>query len=253
MKVIKSLLIGFSMFSKIPMPNTEWKEENMRYVLCFVPFIGLIIGIVEIALFWAVRKFGLNILAYSTLGVLIPFIITGGIHLDGYVDTSDALASYGNKEKMLNILSDSHIGAFALIKSVAYFIFYIGAFSLIKYKWQVFTLAVGYFLVRAFAIFIIMSTDTLKKEGLLYTLKGSSSNIIVSLFTVVYILIGISTMEFFNILGGIITTLAIFLFVIYFNRFILKKFGGINGDVVGWFISMGEAIMVFAIGIGGLI
>ena len=41
-----SFKIAFSMFSKIPMPQAEWTEENMKYMLCFFPFIGTAIGIV---------------------------------------------------------------------------------------------------------------------------------------------------------------------------------------------------------------
>ena len=35
-----SFKIAFAMFSKIPMPQAEWTEENMRYMLCFFPFVG---------------------------------------------------------------------------------------------------------------------------------------------------------------------------------------------------------------------
>ena len=44
-----SFKIAFSMFSKIPMPQAEWTEENMKYMLCFFPFIGTAIGIVLLA------------------------------------------------------------------------------------------------------------------------------------------------------------------------------------------------------------
>ena len=43
MHLMKSCLIAFSMYSRIPMPRTEWQEEDMRYVMCFFPLIGLAI------------------------------------------------------------------------------------------------------------------------------------------------------------------------------------------------------------------
>ena len=56
----------------------------------------------------------------------MPVAVTGGIHLDGYADTSDALSSYGDREKKLEILKDSHCGAFAVIRLCSYFVAYFG-------------------------------------------------------------------------------------------------------------------------------
>ena len=44
--IFKSFIIAFSMYSKIPMPRTEWKEEDMRYVFVFFPLVGIVVGLV---------------------------------------------------------------------------------------------------------------------------------------------------------------------------------------------------------------
>ena len=46
-KIGKSIAIAFSMYSKIPMPQFEWKEEDMRYSMCFFPFVGIVIGLLS--------------------------------------------------------------------------------------------------------------------------------------------------------------------------------------------------------------
>ena len=99
------------MYSKIPMPQFEWKEEDMRYMLCFFPWIGAVIGIC--LWLWAVlcEKAGIGMLAFTTIGSVIPILITGGFHVDGFMDTMDAFHSYQPREKKLEILKDSHIGA----------------------------------------------------------------------------------------------------------------------------------------------
>ena len=43
-KFYHSFLIAFSMYSKIPMPQCEWNEENMAYAMCFFPWVGVAIG-----------------------------------------------------------------------------------------------------------------------------------------------------------------------------------------------------------------
>ena len=101
MRIIKSVIVSFSMYSKIPMPQFEWKEEDMRYMLCFFPWIGAVIGIC--LWLWAVlcEKAGIGMLAFTTIGSVIPILITGGFHVDGFMDTMDAFHSYQPREKKL--------------------------------------------------------------------------------------------------------------------------------------------------------
>ena len=40
-----SFKAAFAMFSKIPMPMVDWKKENIKYMMCFFPFVGTAIGI----------------------------------------------------------------------------------------------------------------------------------------------------------------------------------------------------------------
>ena len=49
------------------------------------------------------------------MAAALPLLVTGGIHADGFCDTVDALSSHAEREKMLEILKDSHCGAFAVI------------------------------------------------------------------------------------------------------------------------------------------
>ena len=115
MTVIKSFFIAFSLYSSIPVPQFTWKEEDMKYVLCFFPWVGAVIG----ALVYLWGRFcnhcAVGTLCYSLIGTAIPLIITGGFHVDGFMDTMDAFHSYQPRERKLEILKDSHIGAFSVI------------------------------------------------------------------------------------------------------------------------------------------
>ena len=53
MSIIKSLVIAFSMYSKIPMPHLELDEKDMKYVMGFFPLIGLITGTLVYGLIYA--------------------------------------------------------------------------------------------------------------------------------------------------------------------------------------------------------
>lgn len=97
MHILKSIVIAFSMYSKIPMPQFEWKEEDMKHVLCFFPWIGIVIGLC--LYFWRLLcdRFGIRNLCYVFIGTAIPLLLTGGFHVDGFMDTMDAFHSYQRK------------------------------------------------------------------------------------------------------------------------------------------------------------
>ena len=174
MKILKAMVIAFSIYSKIPVSQFEWKEEDMEYMMCFFPWIG---GVIGLAFFgWAVlcEKFAVGTLCYALIAAAIPLIISGGFHVDGYMDTMDALHSYQSREKKLEILKDSHIGAFAAIMLVLYYLIDIAAISEIHTRKAVFAVAAVFFLARCLSGIAVVTLQPAKKEGLLYTFASGA-------------------------------------------------------------------------------
>ena len=83
--VLNSFVIAFSMYSKVPMPRTEWDEDNMKYVMCFFPLIGVIIGAVILGVDYAGNTLAFSRVFRTVIMILIPTAITGGIHMDGFL------------------------------------------------------------------------------------------------------------------------------------------------------------------------
>ena len=84
------------------------------------------------------------------------------------MDTMDALHSYRDRERKLEILKDSHIGAFAVICFVMYELIYLGAVSMITEKEQILVLAAGFFLSRTLSGIGVVSLRCAKTNGMLY-------------------------------------------------------------------------------------
>ena len=59
-KIGKSIAIAFSMYSKIPMVQFEWKEEDMRYSMCFFPLVGIVIGLLSWCWWLFCQQFGIG-------------------------------------------------------------------------------------------------------------------------------------------------------------------------------------------------
>ena len=120
MRVIRSLFIAFSTYSRIPVPQVAWTDENRKYSMCFFPLIGAVIGLLLWGWLALCDVLGFGALLRGAVGALLPILVTGGIHMDGFMDTSDALASWQSPEKRLEILKDSHVGAFAVLGCAGY-------------------------------------------------------------------------------------------------------------------------------------
>ena len=239
------------MYSKIPMPNVYWSKENMRYVICFLPLVGAVIGGILMLWFTVCLKLGINNACFAAVAAAIPVFVTGGIHADGFIDTSDALSSYGNKQKKLEILSDPHVGAFGIMSAVMYYLLYFGFMNEITIYGETAMIALGFVMSRALCAIEIVLMKTAKNTGLLYEFSLSINKAVTLIVTIIMLAACGLVMIFLSpYIGGAVLFFLILL-LLYYKFFIAKKIGGITGDTCGWFIQMCELITVIVIVIGG--
>lgn len=255
--MFKSLISAFSMYSKIPMPKIEWSEENRRYSLCFFPLIGLIIGLLEYL--WgdfysynAILKlenkyyFYISPTFYSAIATLIPVVVTGGIHLDGFCDVLDAKNSYADKNRKLEIMKDSHIGAFAVIGLAVYFIMQFGLYSMTRYSVACCSLFI-FIISRALSGIGAVTFKCAKKSGTLQDFaKPADKKITLIVLISVYIFC-VVFLFCFDLMCGIGILLSSILSFVYYRNFSYKNFGGITGDLAGYFLQICEISMLAAV------
>lgn len=116
---MKKWLTGFSMcwgmFCAIPNPVRRWDEGCYRQMLLCLPFLGGMLGLI-----WA--GIGYLLVCISAPGPIFalcmtaaPWCLTGFIHLDGFMDCSDAVLSRRDRARRIEILKDPHVGSFAVI------------------------------------------------------------------------------------------------------------------------------------------
>ncbi|MEI3229579.1 MAG: adenosylcobinamide-GDP ribazoletransferase [Lachnospiraceae bacterium] len=244
MRIIKSMIIAFSMYSKIPMPQFAWKDEEMKYMLCFFPWVGAVIG--GCVYLWQIvcEKFAVGMVCYTLIGMAIPLMITGGFHVDGFMDTMDAFHSYQEKEQKLNILKDSHIGAFAVITLGIYGLVYAGAFSEIKSREILKIVCAGFMLARVLSGIAVVSFPSAKENGLLYLFASKAQKNIVK--AALY-LQGIGCLLFMlwqSLIAGILTAAAAGGAFLYYYGRTKKELGGITGDTAGYFVLVAEGCMM---------
>ncbi len=238
--MLKSLCSAFLMYSRIPMPEIEWKEENRRYALCFFPLIGAVIGV--ILLFWKWLCFRLNIgqMLFAVISVWIPVLITGGIHLDGFCDVTDAESSYASRERKLEILSDSHIGAFAVMYLGIYLLLQTGFYTEVDSVQTAGIISSGFILSRALSGLSAVLFKSAKKQGTLQSFVLPAHRNITVITLVMIILLSCAGMMLISPLQGISCIIISLLIFLYYRKFAYKTFGGITGDTAGWFLQICE-------------
>ena len=244
MKILKSICIAFSIYSKIPMPQFPWKEKDMEYMLCFFPWIGAVLGVVFFGWSSLCRHFEISEIARCCIQAFLPILITGGFHMDGFMDTMDALHSYQSKERKLEILKDSHIGAFAVITLAGYFLLELAALSQVEQLKGAGVIACGFFLSRALSGIGIVCLTPAKKNGSLYTFASSAQKKVVSISLLVQFVLGVLVMCLLDVRAGICNAVVMLFWFGYYRYKMQKEFGGITGDTAGYFVTIAELLMI---------
>lgn len=242
MSIINSFFIALSMYSRIPVLRVDWEKENMRYAMCFFPMIGVVIGAVMYLAGWLLDKTSVGGLFRGVVFTLIPIIITGGIHMDGFMDTMDALGSWGDREKKLEILKDSHAGAFAILGMGCYLMWSVAVWSELPAE-VLRVCGVSFVLSRALSGFSVVTFSAARNSGLLKMFQDGAQKKVVRITMCLYVAAAVIMMAVMNaraMTGAVTGVMIAFLYYIVVSR---KQFGGVTGDLAGFFLETAELAM----------
>lgn len=240
--IFSSFLICFSTYSVIPMPNLSWQKGSMKYIFIFLPFVGVFIGISEVLWYKAAVIWGISPFLYAATACLLPAVLSGGIHADGFIDTCDAFFSRACQDKKAEILKDPHVGAFGVLGAVAYFILFFGLLGEFFVRGGSLLLLFFTFVIsRIFGAGVSVNFQPVRKSGLLYAFSGTagkrSVTFVLFIFTLVclalvFLFLPFYISIFFTVFSGF--------FLLWFYFFCKNSFGGISGDLAGFSISLYE-------------
>lgn len=195
---------------------------------------------------------------YETAFGIISFavamlLVNGGIHMDGFMDTIDALSSHKSRDDKIRILDDPHTGAFAIIYAIFYVLITAYILGTVDNLAEAVYMAIVFVFTRALVGIVAMSEDLAKNSGMLYTFVSSANKFVTAVICVVWLIASISVMEILAPVRSIITLGVVFIFVMLFQNMNRKHFGGISGDLMGFFICVVEFICFLIMGIGDFI
>ena len=260
----RSLCIAVSMYSRLPVPYGNWDKKEMKYSIGLFPIVGAVIGVMTWLWLWGMRRIAaagttelpdVVFLAVSTLiAAILPVLVTGGIHVDGFMDTCDAFHSWADRDKKLQILSDPHIGAFSVISLLILAAVWVSAVAVVagsgdSRSFGVFALA--YVLARALSGLAAVLFKNARGEGTLWAFTDfgeDAKRINLVLLCAEGLAAAIGMILLKPVGGGAAVIMSAAIWVQY-KRKAYKELGGITGDLEGWFLCRCEAAAACALAV----
>ena len=229
------------------MPKVEWKAENQRFVLAGFPLVGMLVGLV-LAAWWALCKWlSFDSILFAAGVTLLPLFVSGGIHLDGFCDTVDALSSRAEPERKREILKDPHVGAFAVIGIGAYLLAHFTiATELIGDSRAIFLLFLIPAMSRTVAGYVSVVSPS-AGAGMLSSMREAAPEDTAKRALTVWFVVLAVAMLAISPFAGLFVALAAALSGWLVWRMAARQFGGMSGDLSGFLVQTGELAMLGAL------
>lgn len=236
-----SFLIGLQFLTRIRLVRqTEWTAEDFGRSTRFFPLVGLVLGICYALFAWLLLyAVGMRALTAALLLVL-PLLLTGGLHADGFMDTADGVFSGRDRERKLEIMKDSRVGAFGVVSFVMLMFVQYALISDMHPLLLIPALFVMPVIGRFAMVLSVACFPYAREDGMGKTFADMADRktiVIAALITMILVLP-----------WGVLAALALVLgtvFTLLFCRLITHVLGGVTGDVYGAATVLTETLVLF--------
>lgn len=237
-----SFFMCLSMFTKIPPLLNKWEDEAKKYMLIWLPFVGAIIGGLWLLIYYLLTLIDLPHIVEALILTLFPFLITGFIHYDGFLDVVDAKHSYRSVEEKIKILKDPHSGSFAVGYGIVILLAYFVGLYALEGDYRFFLLFLP--IISRIGSCLALSIFPTIKVSEYHTEEDKKLNILKIIYYLI-LFVGIIIGSYF-LMGYIgFTLIGTLMFHLIFSALCYKSFKGINGDVTGYSLVVAETLSLF--------
>jgi adenosylcobinamide-GDP ribazoletransferase len=238
--MIKGFFINLQFFTSIPVPLTlPMDQSHLKKAIQTFPLLGIIQGLVfSLVLYFLQYHTPLSNLAAAFLVWLLTIILTGGIHLDGWMDASDAYFSFRDREKRLEIMKDPRTGAFGVISVIVLLssrFLFLYEITVQAHFLSFFLMMLIPFLGKSAMGYFLTGLPSAKKEGLAFFFQQAADVRSLWIYPI-YLGLFLGLAYFINTMLFLYSTVMLCIAaaaVLFLKNKIMKWFGGVTGDVLG--------------------
>lgn len=233
-------LSALQFLTVLPVGASDWEVDRMARAAAYFPAVGLVVGGLGAGVLLLLDD-ALGLLA-AGLAVMAMMLVTGGLHEDGMADTADGLGARRDRERTLDIMGDSRIGA----HGAAALVFSVGlrwaALATMPASAGALALLVAATVGRALMVPVPIFSRYAREEGLGQTTEEAGPR---------ECGIALGTAGFVAALGGgggLLALLAAGVAAAVMLAIVRRRIGGYTGDVLGALCQVGEitALIVLA-------
>lgn len=243
---MKSFLAAITLFTRIPAWKvSELKESDYRKAVVYWPLTGWITGGLAAAIIYSI-SFILPLLPAVVLGLTARLILTCALHEDGLADFCDGFGGGRDREKILAIMKDSHIGTYGVIALISLFLLEVSLLSSLPAIVAAFAIFAADPFAKTCASQLINFLEYARPEGaknkILYarmTVGEFTFNFTAGILPIILL----SNFAFWEILSIIFPVIAVICLMLYMR----KKIGGYTGDCCGASYLICETAMLLGI------
>jgi adenosylcobinamide-GDP ribazoletransferase len=227
---MQGFLFALQFLTIIPIKaKKEIDAKRLSLSAAYFPLVGLILGLMlagvnKLLLFFPVEQF-----FRSVILVIFLIVLTRGLHLDGLADTSDALLSSRDKQQMLQIMRDSHIGTMGVLSLICIILLKLVLLYSLNSKLINISLILMCLLSRYALVFAMFLFPYIRSEGKAKVFVERMNWKIFSLATTTTLFCAIIVWG----LKGLLVFLPVVIFIILIGKLITQKIGGMTGDTLG--------------------
>ncbi len=249
---MNGMLLALQFFTSIPIrKELPMEKRHVTAMYGALPFVGILIGLGMTASVLLSDWLGFGSILAAVLTLIVGIALTGGLHLDGVADTSDAYFSYRDQTRRHEILADPRIGAFGTLGLI---VFILLKFALLQeliaanHASVSVLIAVPFFARGAMVIYFVTAKPA-KASGMAYFFLEKLNRGPLICWTIVCMATGLIAIGI--VLDTVVLPLVIAsvtgLSLLLYRSWTIRNFGGVTGDLSGAFIEGTEVVLWIAV------
>ena len=234
---------AFQFLTSIPLPGRrEVSPEELGRATAYFPVVGLIIGLILAGLNWLLSLI-LPPAVVNALLIAVLAVITGALHLDGFVDTCDGIAGHKTVEDRWRVMHDSRAGAFGIVGVVLLLLVKYVSLNSIPETVMMATLIFMPVVSRWAMVYALFVYSYARPSGLGTTFKQATRWPQFTAATIITFAVAVALFPFFSI-TGLLLIFGIWIITALFSVYLKRKFSGLTGDTYGAINEIAEVIVL---------